>query len=411
MRRRIASAVASAGASQAFWYLSLPLVTRLYGQEGMGLYGQFLTYTGIVSLVVGARADLAILTSTKNQLQTARIAFLKLSFILATLLFAGSGVLLALNPNKLDSLLVWTALLGGFLASRFMVEGAALIKLGESTPLLGSALLRSTVQTVSQCALFALGPLGLVVGRIVGDASGVWARTFALRRTRGGRKRNLRLRFTKRERISLRRNSNAYKFSFPQTVINAASQGLPLLILPGIVALEWLGRYALAFTVIVAPLGLIATPLRQVLIAKFSEGAAKAELGEVKASVVKWMLAMAAMAVTGALVLHVVAGPAVTLIFGEDWAGTEDLIKILWWWAGSGLVLTPALALLLAMGKNRDHLVSELAVLLGRVVALAVGASSFAGNAVIIPFVLWSSLANVALALWMLRRARCSGQK
>src|SRR5690606_28528702 len=78
---------------------------------------------------------------------------------------------------------------------------------------------------------------------------------------------------------TLKGQRHVYYYSFPQSLANSFSQYLPILLLTSVVTPEWIGFYTMAFTVAVAPIALVGTPIRRLLIRDYSlqrEGVAKA---------------------------------------------------------------------------------------------------------------------------------------
>jgi lipopolysaccharide exporter len=407
VRRRIADAILAAGSSQLFWYATLPLVTRLYPKDAIGLFGTFLSYASFVGLVIGARSDLAILTTARTSLAVTRTAFIKLSTLLlavtAVLMMAAGLVTHMPLLSFPGSLFV---LVGGAFIFRFTLEGVSLIKVGDYGSLRNTAFSRSLVQAILQLALFKFHFAGLALGRMAGDLLGAWQRRLRLRKAGhlgDPAERQHGFLPNPAEIASLRSNARAYTYSFPQTLLNSLSQALPFLFLPKVASLAWMGQYTLAFTLAVAPVGLVSTPVRQLLVASFSNDRhdGTVDRGAQKRKVMEMSALLLGGGALVSLVLAFAAQPAIDLLFGKGWGDTGPLLCILWFWAGSGLVNTPALAYLLAHEGNRDHLILETIQFVGRLATMAGGVFFLSGTDMLIPFVAWSATANLACSLWI----------
>lgn len=413
MRRRLVDAVLAAGSSQLFWYASLPLITRLYSKESIGLFGQFVTYTGIIALVIGARADLAVLTAKQSLVRITRLAFFKLSiYILIAILVMAITALFLFDIDSffasIDGVLLLLA--GALFACHFMIDGAVLVKKNSYKALRETAFLRSLIQSSLQIFLSGLGVLGLFLGKIIGDIVGSRLRSRASKMNASlfrGRENKV-IRITRREAVALRSNARAYKYSFPQTLVNSFSQGLPFIVLPLHAPPDWMGQYALAFMIVVAPIGLIAAPIRQMLLAVIADNrhAGADASSYVRGRLKNITLLLASLSLAAFLLIEYLAKPLVRLAFGDGWDQAAVLMSYLWIWAGTGLASTPIQAYLIAYDGNKSHLIFELVQMVGRIAMIIIGVSFFSGDRLILPFVIWSGLANSLFALWVWRGVR-----
>lgn len=395
MISRLVNAVLATGSSQLFWFLSLPLIGKLYSQEDIGLYGQVIAYAAAISLIIGARSDLAVLTAPAGVAGVTRKAFSKLSLLLILPVGLVAFVIGRVTGNAvLEFPLLGAVLVGGYLANLFLLNGMSLVKSLDYASLRNSGFWRSVTQTVAQLSLSVFGLAGLIGGKVIGDLLGALMRRSFLP---GGRQRLASYgllgcaRLDKREWASIKRNAPAFKYSLPQSLISSITQNSPYFLLPAVLSPKQMGLFAMAFAIVVSPVGLIGAPVRQTFVAHFSTPEAR-ENGEAERLLHKSSALLLTAGILGCIAFYFLAPSLVSLAFGQSWAGMADYARVLSYWPATGVASIPAIAYLLARERNRTHLHIEIVTGIARVVALLWGVTSFEGWAAVLPFALVSAL-------------------
>lgn len=395
MMRRLGNAVLATGSSQLFWFLSLPLIGRLYSPEAIGLYGQVIAYAAAISLVIGARSDLAVLTAPAGAAAITRKAFSKLSLLLILPVGVVAFLIGSFSNNVvLKFPLLAAVLVGGYLANLFLLNGMSLVKALDYASLRNSGFWRSAAQTAAQVSLSVFGLAGLVGGKILGDLLGALMRKSRLpqdQRPRAPAGHVGYARLDKRELAAIKRNAPAFKYSLPQSIISSITQNSPYFLLPAALAPKQMGLFAMAFSIVVSPIGLIGAPVRQTFVAHFSTAEAR-KTGEAERLLYKSSILLLVMGVVCCIAFHFLVPSLVSMAFGRSWAGLADYARVLSYWPATGVASIPAIAYLLARDRNSTHLRIEIVTGIGRVAALMWGVKSFAGWVTVLPFVLVSAV-------------------
>lgn len=262
--------------SQVLTLFAMPILSRYYSPESFGILGTFITIASILGMLATLQYGVALMLP-KSDSEAANV-FMLGCLSVASLTFIIT-IVIAVFPTQCGALMMvsgQTHLL--LLLPMFILfNGANLLLIGwgvrrkQFRQNATSQIMRSLTLNGIQLAaapVFATGGV-LVAGAVMGELS-----SFI----------NLGHSFWKNERrffqrcfsiARMKRLAISYvdfpAFSTPQNLINAAAQGLPILLLGKYFSIETAGFYALAIRLIQSPMGLLLTPLRQVLFQKFCE--------------------------------------------------------------------------------------------------------------------------------------------
>ena len=158
--------------AQVAGVLFLPLLTRLYSPEAMGLWGLFVSFLGVASVASTLRYDVAIVAA---QSEKEALAILRGSLVLA--LVTSSVSALALEFIRKQSLWVYESLpwwlpLALFVAllgtSGGMVLRSYAIRKGAFGLVGRFVLAQGLARNLSQAVFFAFGSAGLLLGETLG---------------------------------------------------------------------------------------------------------------------------------------------------------------------------------------------------------------------------------------------------
>jgi O-antigen/teichoic acid export membrane protein len=236
---------------------------------------------------------------------------------------------------------------------------------------------------------YSVGPGGLLAGVLVGDlCASVSLSIPCLRRD---------ARSVLREVSRARMKDLALKYAdFPlylasASILNAASQGLPVLLLGYFHGLTVAGAYALGVRVVQAPMNLVLTALRQVLFQRVGE------LHNVGGPL--WPLfrrctaGLFALAAPCALLGFLWFPWFFTVVFGRQWLEAGVYARWLVLWLAMLFCNPPALLFARVLRQTRAMFLCEILVLLSRVTVLVVGGLLLAP----VPTVAFFSVVGVVL--------------
>jgi len=367
-------ALASVGA-QLITLAVMPIAARLYSPSAFGIYSGAIAIVSLGATAVHGRYHLA-LGRVSNPAERAGILQLALLLAGVTSPFVVGAIALGMGGGGSPlggalTLALCAALTCGTAAIDVLAVERSLagrIRLGAVT-----LLLRAGVAGVSQLGLVALGPLGLLVGSVVGVGAAVAVGIVDVLR-RGA----LTMPVGRGELLRLARKHRDFPvFGLPQGV--AASMGWNLfpLILFRFAGSAVAGQYWVAYRVLMAPLTLLNASYRQAALRELTSGTRAQQRGHVVAHT----LVIVSVALLGAVVLWGTAEWVFVVAFGSGWTFASQLAGVLAfsWVADGGKI--PALTWLQSRGENRRVLSWEISILPIRylvVVPLVVSGEVFA---------------------------------
>ena len=208
--------------------------------------------------------------------------------------------------------------------------------------------------------------------------------------------------------IVLKRYSNFPKFDIWSALLNTSSTTLPIFILSIYFDSTILGYYSLAFMVSTLPLGLIGNAIGQVFFQKAAE-AKNISQTKLTETVEKTIKPLIFLSLFPTIVLALIGPVLFGVIFGNGWQESGTYVRYLSFWICVVFISAPFSTLIIIFQKQKINLFFNIIDLLGRSIALMIGAIS--GNALIaiilfsiagfivnlIPFIYVLKLSDVSL--------------
>jgi lipopolysaccharide exporter len=199
-------------------------------------------------------------------------------------------------------------------------------------------------------------------------------------------------------------------YSTPQNVLNAVSQGAPVILLIHYFGATAGGLYAFAVRVLQLPMNLVLTSLRQVLFQRLSEVQGSAR--ELRGLFAETTFMLLGLAVIPAAAGFVLAPWLFRLVFGSEWAIAGEYARWLLIWLVPGFCNMPAALAARILRQQRNLLIFDILLLVSRVGVLVLGGLYWNVLQTIVAFSLIGALFNSALILfvWRLLRRRQEGE-
>ena len=192
----------------------------------------------------------------------------------------------------------------------------------------------------------------------------------------------------------------------PQAVLNAASLGLPVLLLTNMFGSASAGQYSLAVLVLSAPVMLLGQSVGEV----FYPSIAKTSRENPKMMSVELRKATIALMLVGAIVLAPVLlfGPVLfSFAFGDEWMRAGNYAQWLAVWLLTVLMNRPAVAAIPVLAMQGTLLIYEVALTVLRVLALAISATFFNEDLIAVAsFACVGAAANLLLISLVKMKAR-----
>lgn len=377
--------------------LVTPVLTRLYSPEAFGLAALFASITGIIGVVACLRYELAILLP-KDDGDAANV--LGVSLIAVALMVGVSGLLVvlcrgpilrALEAEELASY-IWlipvAVLFGGvFLALNYwnlrtkLFGRLAIARTAQSAATNGSQLVLGLIGLACVGSLIWSAVVGAAIVALI-LAVLIWRDEGKLFRT------SMRLGKTLE---CVKRYRKFPLIDFWGSLLGAASQGLPVLILGVYFAEGVVGQYAIARRVIYLPMTLIGAAIGRVFFQRAAEAHSKGE--DLTAVVEKVFRRLVMLALLPSLLAILTGREWFVLIFGSNWAEAGVFVQILGVWMFFWFVSSPLTVLFAVFERLELAFIVHVVLFVARVVPLVIGGvlgnvylalSLFAGSGVLV---------------------------
>jgi len=307
---------------QTIAVLTSPILTRLYTPKDFGVLAVYTSILGIVSVIASLRYELAIPLPEKDEdaanllaLSIGIVVFMGLLASVVTWLL-GAQIVSWTNISALRPYL-WLLPVGVVMVGIYQVLNYWAVRKQAFTQIARTKLNQGAGLAIAQIGLGLLksGPLGLLIGRIVGQAAGIT--TLAMLAYKKDKK-ALKAISPSQVRYMFARYRRFPLFSSGAALINALGLQLPVLLLSGLYGAQVVGQFMLVQRVFGLPLTFLGTSVSKVYL---SQAAQKART-DVQGLQKLFYAVAKKMAVLGSVptIILVGVGPSLfPLVFGIEW--------------------------------------------------------------------------------------------
>ena len=315
-------------AAQAIGVLVLPVITRLYTPEDFSVLAVYASILGIVAGVACLRLDIAIPLPERDE-DGANLLAVALQCCTAVALLSAlcvwwfpDHIVNAAGQPGLRPFL-WMIPLGIWLASSYSAIQFWATRKKRFTAIARTRIGQTTGSTVTQLAgglLNAVGPLGLLLGQLIGSGAGI----FGLSRTAWSEDRQAlrQINWADMRRV-FREHDRFPKYSTFEAFANNGAIQLPVIIIAAVALGPEAGYLFLAMRAMAIPIGLIGGAVSQVYFSRAPEEYRAGQLGNMT------LKAIAGLMRTGVgplLFAGIVSPVAFPLIFGTDWQRAGEMV-------------------------------------------------------------------------------------
>ncbi|MFL1455736.1 lipopolysaccharide biosynthesis protein [Marinobacter sp. GN3S48] len=370
--RNVSVLAGGTAAGQLIVIAASPILTRLYTPEDFGLLAVYAGILGILGVIASLRYQLAIPLPESDQ-EAASIAVLSLLVVLITTFFTavavyffGDHIIGSLNTPGLGPYL-WLVPLGLFLVGAYQVFQFWAIRTKEFSNIARTRFTQSLGMVITQVAGYSLGPIALLLGRVVGQGAGVLALTRSAFKTFS--KEFLETTFT-----SVKSRASEYKH-FPMVSIwtGLASSGgsnLPPLLIAASLGVGPAGIYSLAHRVLSQPMAIIGAAVGDVFYRQAAESNRDGTLGR---TVERVYSSLAMLALPPALAAFLLIPDIFVFVFGDNWSEAGEVGRWMIPWLFFQLVVTPSTRIYPILGLHGVALKFQLSFLCSTVFSVLVG--------------------------------------
>jgi O-antigen/teichoic acid export membrane protein len=394
------------GLAQALTVCLAPVLSRLYGPGEFGQYGSFLSVAAVLSAGLTLQYSEALMLPDKDEEAASLFWAGSCSAVALGFVFTLSALLLPswwLSLVRAPALAGWLWLipLAALFAGLKQNLSAWCARRKTFRPSAAAQVARSVTVNSAQTTAGALGwgTGGLIGGAMLGDLLAGLGLLFWVGRHDGAL---LRAGARRQQALAAARAHKDFAFySTPQNVMNAVSQGAPVILLIHYFGVATGGLYALAIRVLELPMNFILGSLRQVLFQKLSE--VHNDGGDLRRLFRKTTALLLGLSLAPAAIGFVLAPWAFALVFGQRWAVAGEYARWLLIWLVPGFCNLPAALAGRILRQQRNLFLFDLGLLAARIGVLVLGGRYLAPGQTVVAFSVVGGVFNVALILFVWR--------
>lgn len=370
--KNVATLITGTAISQALLFFFTPILTRIYSPEEFGFFAIYVAIVAVISTFTSLKYDIAIMLPKENA--DAQALFFLSIFLTLFISFLSLIVCIILKlffahvdfVQKIDSF-IWILPPGILFLGLFQIffsfssrnkffSTISFGRVGQS----GSAL---SFQIGMKLA-FSFSK-GLIIGNLLGS---IVALIILLIKNLKEKRISLQEITIKRIYYNAKHYQNFPKYQSIQSLINALSQNLPVILLTVLYSPEIAGFYALTQRILAAPTALISESTRQVYYQKASE--LYSQKKDIKAVFKKTTLSLVKIGVIPFLVIGILAPGIFSLFFGTEWQTSGVYAQMLILWSFLLFINPPTVSNIFIIGLQKFYLKFEIISVCLRVLSI-----------------------------------------
>jgi O-antigen/teichoic acid export membrane protein len=399
--------------AQVAGVLFLPLLTRLYSPEAMGLWGLFVSLLGVASVASTLRYDVAIVAA---QSEEEALAILKGSLVVALLTSSVSAFALEFIRKQslsVNESLPWWFSLAFFLALLSTSAGMVLrnyaIRKGAFGLVGRFVLAQGLARNLSQAAFFSFGSAGLVLGETLGRFWGLLNLWRMVPRVP--------IKWWDKEVLLKYRHFPV--FQLPSSILDTMALAAPVPVFVALYGVEVGGKLAIAIRLISLPVTLIGASVADVFYSRVATLVREAPRNIMR-ELLLFVFGLAPLGFSLGLIFWFLGRNEfiVTGLLGENWEGVGHFLSALAPWHAFMFIVSPVSRLIflsrLAYLKIIYDALSVIVVFSPLVLAMSdpVDAMRFVSQLKVCQLVIYLSFVfYVAASLTSLEKAREVGER
>ena len=345
-------------AGQFIILIASPILTRLYGPEDFGVLAVFASLLGVLGVIASLRYQLAI-PLPENDEEAANVTVLSLVVVLGMALLTAAITIPLRHPiaealnTPLLAKYIWLLPLGLLLMGIYQVFNYWAIRAKAYSVIARAKLTQSLAMVAVQVLGYAIGPLALLLGRVVGQA--------AATTTLGSLALVNRREAFRHTTLSGVRKASARYCDFPlysswAGLLNAAGIRTPPLLFAIFYSANAAGLYMLASRVITLPMALVGAAIADVFVPNAVEAVRG---GRLRDSVASLQRHLAWIALPPAALLFLAAPEAFRIVFGAGWEQAGHMVRWLTPMLFLQFIVSPLARIFTVLEKQRLGLVLQ----------------------------------------------------
>lgn len=410
--RNVAIVASGTAGAQAIMMIFTPVITRLYGPEAFGVLGTFTALLAVVAPVAALSYPIAIVLPRQDS-DALGLGKLSMGIALATslltalvLLLFENAIVSTFNLQTIESFLFLIPL-AMFFSAALAVMNQWVIRKKLFNIKARMAVLQALWINLAKAGVGLVAPLAVVLIALTTVGSALHAVMLWLG-VRRDRTRPSVASDTPEASASARelawRHRDFACYRTPQTVLNAASQSMPVLMLASFFGPTVAGLYTLARLALGVPSTLIGNSVAEVFYPRFVETLHAGKSG--RRLIIKSCSALSGIGAVPYLVVFALGPLLFGLVFGESWTEAGTFARWMSVWLLAVLVTRPIVASIPALDLQREFLLFEIISIALRFASIAVTYYlTSSAVAVVAVFSLTNVVIYLCLFLYVLKKA------
>ncbi len=362
--------------AQIIGLLATPVLSRYYFPEDFGLLGSILTLAGIIAVILSLKYEMAIVLTEKRKetysvVGLSLLIMIGLFFIISSILIKEPSLLKYMGVNNTSTLIVIVLLLItlGLGVQNILYQWHT--KLENYGTMSKNKVIQKMSIVFLQLVIILLfsNHFGLIWGFTLGLLISLLVLILPLKQE---------IKSLKLNKHDLIRSSKKYfrfpLYTAPQNLLNAISQGLPVLLLGYFFDLKTVGFYFFAVRILQLPSSVIGGSIRQVFYKRASD--LRTNIPQLFIEFKKTTFGLLCLIIVPVIIIFMFGPELFSLCFGSEWEKAGEMAKWMMLWIGLMFVNPPSNAVLLALNKNNNQLVLDILLISIRALALYIGGST-----------------------------------
>jgi len=402
--RNMSVVMSGTAVAQLIGFSLTPIISRLFDPSDFGVFGSFIAISNVVAAGVTLQYSQAIMLPKEDKDAANIFAVSVLSVLTITLFgiftaYIFSDRLLGILNAPEAKWLLWFLPFGIFIDGVNQSFQGWCIRRKAFDKTACSQIVRSGSTGALQIAsgLFQFGGTGLIAAFVAGN---------------GAASMNLSRRVFVTDRVLLksslawnriRRLAVEYRdfpmYAATQNVMNALSQGLPVIFLGYFYGIAIAGAYAFGMRLLKAPMNFVLIALRQVLFQKVSEAYNAGQ--DLFPLFIKTTLGLAAIALPPSILLILWAPGIFTWAFGEQWLTAGEYARWIVLWLMVTFCDVPSVLFAKVLRKQKQLFFYEIFQSSLRIGSLVIGGLYFNAYTTVIIFSMVGIVLNSILIAWI----------
>lgn len=340
---------------QVLGILFSPIITRIYAPEDFGVFTLYNSFLGILLIVGTLKYEFSIPIARNNiialniiSLSTILLAIFCLILLLISFFF--KEPLLKLLDAEVLMDYIYLLPIGVFFAGFYNILLQWALRTKNFKKITHTKISQGIGLNLSQTILGKLlvGPMGLLVGHIIGKSAGLYTLSKKLYQTEKNSFRSISI---NKMRWAAKRYVQFPLYTMPSQFLSTVGVELPVFIIIAIYGSTTVGQYGLANLIVNIPVALIGTAIGDVFYAEAAKNGRERPKDLLKLSnkLIKRLLLLG---LFPTIILVIGAPFLFSFIFGERWYAAGQFAQIIALLSYARLVFTPVSRVFLVFEKH-----------------------------------------------------------